>query len=443
MRIEFLHDDPNRALAARLRGLLTTATQLELVVAFLTHRGADLLLQSLHASADKISIGVSVRFPTSFEALAKLHDRWPGRVHLHLGYRTPQEAQADRAQMHSKVVVIEDGNDGMVRALVGSHNWTATALGGLNGEASLMVEGCDTDEVIVDIRRHVATTLSGCEVFDPTRIDYYREVQARLHRGPAPSDTNFDLEGYERARTLVLHAEAGSLDLLDDPALLVYLPLLGQPEPALTVGTTVHLYLHSPGALFARRPAAQPAFFAGNVAMLNDVASGHVDARRIDSAADDPYRPVINRTTVVPAARRAEFEVVANLVGKGRCEPLVYHSGGGKPGVRTDVEWDRVDGPGAGQSNRQPETARYLRGDPNWVRPAGELEEATLRVPRADLVYMRDPYLRVAERFGNRRGAEGLRRRADDASLDEERRRLSWETDYLYLADGWLREHEL
>jgi len=442
LKIEFLHDDPNRALASRLRGWLNTATQLDLVVAFLTRRGADLLLQSLQASDRSITIAVSVRFPTNFDALASLHDRWPGRVHLHLGYKTPLESQGDRAQMHSKIVVIGDGS-GTVRAIVGSHNWTATALGGLNGEASLMVEGCDGDEVIGDIRRHVAETLNGCAVFDPARIDYYREVQARLHRGPAQPGGDFDLEGYERARTLVLHAEAARRDLLDDAALLVYVPLLGQPEPALTVGTMVHLYLHAPQSLFGRRPTGQPAFFSGRVAMLNDVASGRVGARRIDSAADDPYRPVIDRTTVVPTARRAGFEVVANLVAQGRCEPLVYHSGGGKPGVRTDVAWERVDEPSGARSNQQPETERYLRGDPNWMRPAGELEEATLLVPRADVVYTSDPYLRVAERFGNRRGAEGLRRRASETSAADERRRLSWETDYLYLADGWLREAEL
>ena len=48
--------------------------------------------------------------------------------------------------LHSKVYLLDMPGDEAV-AVIGSHNMTGFALGGLNGEASVMLEGHKTDPV--------------------------------------------------------------------------------------------------------------------------------------------------------------------------------------------------------------------------------------------------------------------------------------------------------
>jgi hypothetical protein len=442
MSVEFLHADPNRRLSDRLRGWLATATRFDLVVAFLTHRGADLLIQYLDCQRDHVAIAVSVRFPTNFDALAKLHERWPGRVFIHLGYRAPQEEYGDRAQMHSKVVLMDDA-DGTVRAVVGSHNWTATGLDGQNGEASLLLIDAETSPAMIDIRAHITETLQGCEVFDPERIDFYREIQSRLHRGPAAADTMVDFAGYHQFPALILHAEAARADLLAEQSLLLYLPFSAKPDIALTVGTVMHLYLYPTGALSTGRPTTTPQFFAGTLQTLNSVSTGGLRERRIDSAVANLRYPVVDRATSIPISQNVGFEIVADLVSKEMCEPLVYHSGKARPGVRVDIEWITVEAPGQNPGRSSRDIQEYFRGGLDWVRPGGETEHVSLRVPRAEYAYARNPYLRIAEQLGDRRGAAGLRQLAQSGLGLDPRRVTSWETDYFYMAQGWLVEAEL
>ncbi|RKT47035.1 hypothetical protein [Thiocapsa rosea] len=97
---------------------------------------------------------VSLDFPTDLDALHDLFRLIPGRVFIHLGWVTPEEKKASGpALMHSKVCLTRASN--VRRLWVGSHNLTASAMGGANIEAALLYEASSEDTVIYDAEQHL------------------------------------------------------------------------------------------------------------------------------------------------------------------------------------------------------------------------------------------------------------------------------------------------
>jgi hypothetical protein len=88
--------------------LLAAAHRVDAAVAFVTRPGVALLREYLKTHARRSGrLIASVRFPTDLPALANLEDEFPGTVRLHLGFKKPEEAAAERGQFHSKVLLLE------------------------------------------------------------------------------------------------------------------------------------------------------------------------------------------------------------------------------------------------------------------------------------------------------------------------------------------------
>jgi hypothetical protein len=60
---------------------------------------------------------------------------------------------------------------------VGSHNWTARALTGVNIEASLRLRATPECQVLASAAKFLNDIRLACEPFDPTAVDYYKWLQ--------------------------------------------------------------------------------------------------------------------------------------------------------------------------------------------------------------------------------------------------------------------------
>ncbi len=230
------------------------ADGIRLAVCFFLKAGLQILRHHTVALAHPESfVVVSVDFPTDLEALDDLYHLIPGRVFIHLGWVTPEEKKAgSSALMHSKVCLTRAAN--VRRLWVGSHNLTASAMGGANIEAALLYDAPTEDAVITDAEQHLRECRDTAEPFDPNRLDEYKQIQARKAGIIGIQDT-----------VLVLHAEEQE-PLKQLPAVIhVRLPTV-EFDSLTKTDTTVHLFLHQRGTLGAS-PVIMPTVrrFVGHI----------------------------------------------------------------------------------------------------------------------------------------------------------------------------------
>src|SRR5262245_2165540 len=103
------------------------------------------------------------------------------QLRIYLGAYTPEETSGRlRPKMHSKVDWV-GGQPGQATIFVGSHNWTRTALDGVNMEASVRLECREDEQFARDVKAHLDGCFAQCVVFDPDDLDYYRAIQHALY----------------------------------------------------------------------------------------------------------------------------------------------------------------------------------------------------------------------------------------------------------------------
>jgi hypothetical protein len=102
----------------------------------------------------------------AFEAIDGLLDAGvaPNRLFVHLGMSRTTGGRRNpfaryRPMLHSKIYLLDMGA-GNASAFFGSHNLTGFAMQGLNGEASILLEGDANDEAFVALRRHVTISMA-------------------------------------------------------------------------------------------------------------------------------------------------------------------------------------------------------------------------------------------------------------------------------------------
>ena len=189
MGLRFIHPTGHAAAVPDLKSVLRFGTEgLRIAVCFFLKAGLHLLRPFATALARPSSfIVASIDWPTNLSALAELHQLAPGRVYLHLGWTTPQESGGEATRMHSKVFLAAAGSG--FQLWVGSHNLTASALGGANIEAALMYDASTLDQVIVDAEAHLVACRDDAQLFDPARLDEYLQIQAAKKQQQVGIDT--------------------------------------------------------------------------------------------------------------------------------------------------------------------------------------------------------------------------------------------------------------
>ncbi len=168
VKVEVLFYKPQREIASRLRDHIDRSVSVSMVSGFATPSGIDQISHPLMANPAKLeSLVVGAGTFRAFEAIDGLLDAGvaPNRLFVHLGMSRATGGVKNpfaryRPMLHSKIYLLDMG-EGKASAFVGSHNLTGFAMQGLNGEASILLEGDADDEAFVALRRHV--TISAAE----------------------------------------------------------------------------------------------------------------------------------------------------------------------------------------------------------------------------------------------------------------------------------------
>lgn len=158
-----LFDRPQCPVSATLRSLLAQSKKTQVVSGFLTVEGIELLLPILRSrptTLDTLVVGAGTY--RAFEGLDKLLGIGvsPHALCVHLGHGRKTGTRAKHRfyryhpMLHSKVYYTERA-DGTAAAVIGSHNITGFALGGLNGEAAVLIEGPVGDIEFQKVRDHI------------------------------------------------------------------------------------------------------------------------------------------------------------------------------------------------------------------------------------------------------------------------------------------------
>jgi hypothetical protein len=268
-KLTFCDAVPKAAFRSVVEAALDGATGLDVAVAFLTRAGADLFHKWANViGAKNCRLSVSVQFPTDLDALLDLSQVLGPQLYVHLkcGPQERVESSTLSSLLHSKVTWIKRA-DRQVSIFVGSHNWTSSALDGVNLEASTRINCDDGDPFEREVKSHLDACARDSVVFNPHDLEYYRSIQVRLYPEGPTGARPLAIRQFEKAKGTVLHVE-GQWANKREPMLL-YLPL-GEPrlnkwfksEPP----TSLYLYLYPPGSLTGHSPpTVKPDLYQGEV----------------------------------------------------------------------------------------------------------------------------------------------------------------------------------
>ena len=262
-----LYDMPQQEIASLLRRRLDSCTSVSLVVGFMTEDGINVIAEPLRTSPNKLChLVVGAGTYKVFEACDHLLEVGvnPDHIHVHLGSTRLNRRGFVRyhPMLHSKVYLMEMG-DGSTSALIGSHNLTGFAMQGLNGEASVLLEGPSSHSVFEDIRLHIDAAVRQAVVYDTLKKEGYAWWAATYIKGLGGQFKDQPRDA-EIQRTMVVMAECTSpkIPATDD---IVYFEIPEAIEPIEHLRTEVHVFLfdslpHTPAQGLSDLARAKHAF---------------------------------------------------------------------------------------------------------------------------------------------------------------------------------------
>ena len=169
----------SREVVGRLRGALRQAESLRASVAYwcvgTKELGPD-LVRSLRGNG---FLCVDIHLPTDIDRLCSMAAAG-ANVYLYLMNPVPQpgelKVRLPPHLMHPKMLLFEFPSE-PANLWVGSHNWTARALTGVNIEASLSVRLNRDSALYGNAVDFLEAIRSNCERFDPNAVPYYKWLQ--------------------------------------------------------------------------------------------------------------------------------------------------------------------------------------------------------------------------------------------------------------------------
>ncbi|WP_046861593.1 phospholipase D family protein [Microvirga massiliensis] len=175
-----LFDLPQKEVASLLVERIRRSLSTSIVTGFATPGGLAAIAAPIKAQArhlDCLVVGAAT-YP-AFEALEELISAGvpADRLYVHLGHTAPtgwpkKPFVRFHPMLHSKVYYMELSNSEAC-AFIGSHNVTAFALTGLNGEAAVMLEGPASSPEFEKVRRHIATARDQAVSYTPALKEAY------------------------------------------------------------------------------------------------------------------------------------------------------------------------------------------------------------------------------------------------------------------------------
>lgn len=159
-----LFGTPQSEIASQIRHRISSSQSTSIVTGFATPAGLEAISRSILADPRKVT--TFVIGAATFPAFGVLDDLIAGgvpadRLFVHLGHTRKSGGRKNpfarfHPMMHSKIYYMEFA-DRSACAFVGSHNVTSFALGGLNSEAAILLDGGVNEPEFDEIRQHIAT----------------------------------------------------------------------------------------------------------------------------------------------------------------------------------------------------------------------------------------------------------------------------------------------
>ena len=187
MTIDFLPSSPtSRSVSHLLMDSLSNCLSVQGSVAF-WKLPTDVLDRQLFWALCRPESFICVDFhiPTNFEYLAEFveqirsHRDFPS-LFIFLRKAGKSNDGDSPVMLHTKILLFDMGNQNW-QIWVGSHNFTRSALFGLNLEGSLCVKGNNNEpqftELLAKIKSYLIYIQSLCEPFDPNRIPVYKALR--------------------------------------------------------------------------------------------------------------------------------------------------------------------------------------------------------------------------------------------------------------------------
>lgn len=175
MNTTVLFDLPQKEIASLIRDKLSVCNSASIVTGYMTPSGIGALVAPIRARPEILSnLVVGSSTYAGFRALDQLI-AWGlpvGRLRVHLGFTRESGTRKNpivrhHPMLHSKVYYMELP-DNQASAFVGSNNVTSFALQGLNGEASIMLEGHRDLPQFAAIRTHIQTCVDQSVHYSPS-----------------------------------------------------------------------------------------------------------------------------------------------------------------------------------------------------------------------------------------------------------------------------------
>ncbi len=158
-----LFDRPQKEIASLIQARLAACETAKIVTGFATPGGLAAIAGPIKTRPSILStLIVGAGTYPAFEALDGLLAAGvsPSSLFIHLGHTAKTTSKTNpfaryRPMLHSKIYYFEMLN-GTASAIIGSNNLTSFALNGLNGEASVLLEGEKQNPAFEEIRKHIA-----------------------------------------------------------------------------------------------------------------------------------------------------------------------------------------------------------------------------------------------------------------------------------------------
>lgn len=297
-----LFDVPQSEISSLLNEKLCKAKSVSIVTGFATVEGVKVLEEPFRKNPQILKtliVGAGTfRAYEAFDQLIRLGVD-SQNLFVHLGHTRLTKDGASHAfyryhpMMHSKVYYIEN-IDGSACAVIGSHNMTGFALMGLNGEASIMLEGQVNDPEFKKIRNHIASAKSEAVKYETDMKEAFawwthQSLQGIvLKANDLPNDV-------EKKKTILVFCQS-SLNSLSKNDIL-YFELLQAIGRIHSFTPEVHIYTFerlpsTPQECMGRLHTANQTFWC-RIEGLEDNKGGK--ELKANWFIDDEYRPILKK----------------------------------------------------------------------------------------------------------------------------------------------------
>jgi hypothetical protein len=179
--VDIVPDFNSPSVVRKLRDTIARSRSLRAAVAYWTIPSDKVSTQLVSKLSGYGFLCVDISYPTDVDELNRISKNG-GNIYLHLLKPNPQKGELKTKMpphlMHAKTLLF-DLDESYAELWIGSHNWTARALTGLNIEVSNVISMKSVSDLYQAAQDLLNSIRSSCVPFDSNLVDYYKWLQGQ------------------------------------------------------------------------------------------------------------------------------------------------------------------------------------------------------------------------------------------------------------------------